>query len=525
MKKLKVIIVILIILCVGLVIGCVVLNKDDSKKTNIESNSNKLKELPKPEVTGGQRGELGIDKNINESNIDEYLGREDAVYRDMRMLEDPAKYESIGGDRFLSGYIKGFEVTPLPYIIPVEGLPSEVGETYKGDTLFRLEDGKYVPNYEESMSIIEKIFPKDKVIFLMCGGGGYAGMTKNFLVSLGWNSDKIYNVGGYWYYEGKNNVEVKKIVDDKVIYDFDKVPYNKIEFDKLTKIANSNNNSNVAVTGIKISTSKISMKKNTNFTLSATVIPEDATNKKIRWTSSNTSVATVDSNGIVSAKGAGTAKIKAITEDGNKSVSCTVTVTEDKKNESNNSPKVDNRVKLSSEFYNYNAKHENSLIKEFDSIDVRDGLWPGHDYCSEDKKSEDNENCFQDRTDAQYEKDQKTTIQMKANFINKLLKDKKSFVVVVNAGDICTAYGDEPNSFERYVDAYLSTKKIYSLTMGLLPLKSSELYKKVKYNPAVIIVKDGKIYKYIDANMDEYTKLSKDKNASIKWIEENIVIK
>ena len=44
----------------------------------------------------------------------------------------------------------------------------------------------------------------------MCGGGGYAGMTKAMLVSLGWNGDKIYNTGGYWYYNGKNNVEVKR---------------------------------------------------------------------------------------------------------------------------------------------------------------------------------------------------------------------------------------------------------------------------------------------------------------------------
>ena len=28
----------------------------------------------------------------------------------------------------------------------------------------------------------------------MCGGGGYAGMTKTMLVSLGWDENKIYNV-------------------------------------------------------------------------------------------------------------------------------------------------------------------------------------------------------------------------------------------------------------------------------------------------------------------------------------------
>ena len=235
-----------IVTCICMVLACTLVclklfvldkdNKKDNKKSNEVSNSNVLKELPKPEVTGGQRGQLGIDKNINESNIDEYLNREDSVYRDMRMLDDPANYEAIGGDRFLSGYIKGFEVIPLPYLIPVDGLPEEVGKTYSGNTLFSLVDGKYEANYKESMEIIEKIFPKDKVIFLMCGGGGYAGMTKQFLVSLGYDENKIYNVGGYWYYEGKNNIEVKKVVDGKVVYDFDNVPYHKVEFDKLTKI-------------------------------------------------------------------------------------------------------------------------------------------------------------------------------------------------------------------------------------------------------------------------------------------------
>ena len=52
------------------------------------------------------------------------------------------------------------------------------------------------------MDIINRLFPKDKVIFLMCGGGGYAGMTKDFLVTMGWDETKIYNVGGYWYYKG-----------------------------------------------------------------------------------------------------------------------------------------------------------------------------------------------------------------------------------------------------------------------------------------------------------------------------------
>ncbi len=194
------------------------------------SNKN---ELPKPEVTSGLRGEFGIDKNINEKTIDDYLGRDDSVYRDMRMLKDPGNYEAIGGDSYLSGFVKGFEVVPYPYLVNVSGLPEEVGDTYTGKTLFTEKDGEYTANYEESMDILEYLFPKDKNIFLMCGGGGYAGMTKNLLVALGWDADKIYNVGGYWYYDGDNNVEVKNTKYGDTTYDFWKVPYHDIDFDSL----------------------------------------------------------------------------------------------------------------------------------------------------------------------------------------------------------------------------------------------------------------------------------------------------
>ena len=149
------------------------------------------------------------------------------------MLKDPGDYEAIGGDSYLSGFVKGFEVVPYPYLVNVSGLPEEVGDTYTGKTLFTEKDGEYTANYEESMDILEYLFPKDKNIFLMCGGGGYAGMTKNLLVALGWDADKIYNVGGYWYYDGDNNVEVKNTKYGDTTYDFWKVPYHDIDFDSL----------------------------------------------------------------------------------------------------------------------------------------------------------------------------------------------------------------------------------------------------------------------------------------------------
>jgi len=63
------------------------------------------------------------------------------------------------------------------------------------------------------------------------------------------------------------------------------------------------------------------------FTLTPTVAPENASKKDISWTSSNWNVATVDSIGNVTAKGAGTATITATAADGSGvSAACTVTV-------------------------------------------------------------------------------------------------------------------------------------------------------------------------------------------------------
>ena len=208
----------IIILLIGIIIGLIIPNNQSK--------------LPKPKVTGGERGKLGIDKNINEKTIDKYLNRSDSVYRDMRMLKDPGNYEAIGGDSYLSGIVEGFEVVPYPLLTEVKGLPKEVGDSYKGKTLFTLEDGKYKANYKESIKFLEYYFPKDKNIFLMCGGGGYAGMTKNLLVSLGWNKNKIYNVGGYWNYSGKHNIKIK----NEKTYDFWKVNYHDINFDDLTEV-------------------------------------------------------------------------------------------------------------------------------------------------------------------------------------------------------------------------------------------------------------------------------------------------
>ena len=87
---------------------------------------------------------------------------------------------------------------------------------------------------------------------------------------------------------------------------------------------------NIPVTSVRISPSSIPSSQNfvigQTRQLTATVSPSNATNKKVTWSTSNSSVATVSSTGLVTAKGAGTANITATTKDGSKKAVCTVTV-------------------------------------------------------------------------------------------------------------------------------------------------------------------------------------------------------
>jgi uncharacterized protein YjdB len=83
----------------------------------------------------------------------------------------------------------------------------------------------------------------------------------------------------------------------------------------------------ILATGISINKTTDELKVGDTDNLAVDVQPDNTTNKQISWTTSNSSVATVDSNGKVIAVSAGTATITGTTIDGsNKNVSCNVNV-------------------------------------------------------------------------------------------------------------------------------------------------------------------------------------------------------
>ncbi len=82
----------------------------------------------------------------------------------------------------------------------------------------------------------------------------------------------------------------------------------------------------IPVSSVAVSPTSASLYTGNAQQLTATVSPTNATNKNVTWSSSNTSVATVNSSGLVTAVAAGTATITATTQDGSKTATATITV-------------------------------------------------------------------------------------------------------------------------------------------------------------------------------------------------------
>ncbi|MGN0463634.1 MAG: Ig-like domain-containing protein [Acutalibacteraceae bacterium] len=95
---------------------------------------------------------------------------------------------------------------------------------------------------------------------------------------------------------------------------------------KVKVSSNIQKDPNQKVIGVKMSKSGISIKAGSNHQLTAKVLPANAANQKVKWTSSNPLVATVSKNGTVTAKSKGRTTISVVTDDGGCKSTCIVNV-------------------------------------------------------------------------------------------------------------------------------------------------------------------------------------------------------
>ncbi|MCK4919796.1 MAG: Ig-like domain-containing protein [Bacteroidales bacterium] len=82
----------------------------------------------------------------------------------------------------------------------------------------------------------------------------------------------------------------------------------------------------VSVSGVKVSPTSLTLFVGTSGMLTETVLPSDAFKREVNWSTNDPKVATVNSSGLVSAVGVGSASITATTIDGEYTANCTITV-------------------------------------------------------------------------------------------------------------------------------------------------------------------------------------------------------
>ncbi|MEE3489037.1 MAG: FMN-binding protein [Bulleidia sp.] len=129
--------------------------------------------------------------SINADNLAEYLGRDDVYYIDLRNYSDYAKK-----------HLRNFE--NIPYFAMIfdpdagtDGKPQLYGGTPE----------EPVATYEESDELLEAMFPRDHVIFLMCQSGGRVNNMMKLLAAKGYDMSLIYNIGGMGQYTSDALVE------------------------------------------------------------------------------------------------------------------------------------------------------------------------------------------------------------------------------------------------------------------------------------------------------------------------------
>lgn len=121
----------------------------------------------------------------------------------------------------------------------------------------------------------------------------------------------------------------------------------------------------VSVTGVTLNKSTTIVPKGSTEILTATIAPSNATDKSVTWSSSNTSIATVN-NGVVTGVANGNCNITVTTVDGNHTASCGVTVEtvtipvqSITLNKSSHAFKVDETIQLTPIFNPSNSTNKN----------------------------------------------------------------------------------------------------------------------------------------------------------------------
>lgn len=112
-------------------------------------------------------------------------------------------------------------------------------------------------------------------------------------------------------------------------------------------------------------------------------------------------------------------------------------------------------------------------------------------------------------------------IQISSDEYNKLIESKESFIVFVHLPGVCLF--NLP--FAPLVEEFVNDTNITIYSLNFKDINSTNLEEKIKYSPSIVLIKKGKITKYLDPNKESDLKYYKDVSEFTNWIKTYIKIK
>lgn len=154
----------------------------------------------------------------------------------------------------------------------------------------------------------------------------WSALPTGVLADASWPGVNMTNAGNGWYsYTFTNVMSTNLIFNDGTSQSAD-LSRNKTGWYMNATWYDSNPGTGVAVTSVSLSPASASLSVGATQQLTPTVLPTNATNKSVTYSSNNAAVATVNASGLITAIANGSATITVTTVDGSKTSTCNVTV-------------------------------------------------------------------------------------------------------------------------------------------------------------------------------------------------------
>ncbi|HAT89247.1 MAG TPA: hypothetical protein DCS73_05795, partial [Roseburia sp.] len=252
-----------------------------------------------------------VDKVLSDSNIT-YTSSAPSV---AKVTQDGFVYGVSAGDAKITASVKGGHKATVDV---------KVTEAGKADGLTLKVDGKEVnDNSTKSAVVLDKI----QLTSVLSGSN----VTNQTVIYTSSNTDVASFLGETWQQEQKGSMRQETEKTDTAVQLNVKAVGSTVitaqTTDGAKKVSFTLNVSKVDVTSVTLDKTEAEIGFGRTLQLKATVKPDNTTKYKLHWKSEDTSVATVDENGLVSTVGVGDAVIRAISDDNEEIYgSCTVHV-------------------------------------------------------------------------------------------------------------------------------------------------------------------------------------------------------